>query len=93
MSTLNSEIIDVALQIGRDGFDSLKLNGVEELWADEPLTDVYVISLVNDNEKNVDSGEIDTEWIVVRFNSKQIGDILNKVNDLQNLILSMDTDT
>ena len=41
----------------------------------------------------MDSKESDSEKSVVQFNSKQIGDILNKVNDLQNLILSMDPDT
>ena len=40
----------------------------------------------------MDSEESDSEESVVQFNSKQIGDILNEVNDLQNLILSRDPD-
>ena len=37
--------------------------------------------------------ENDSEESVKQFNSKQSDDIFNKVNDLQNLILSMDPDT
>ena len=66
---------------------------VEELLADEPLTDIDVVSLVTDNETKVDSEECASEESVVQFNSKQIDDILNKVNDLQNLILGVDLDT
>ena len=57
--------IDLVHQIGGDGFDSLKYDGVKELLADEPLTDNDVVSIVTDNEKNVDS-------------SKQIDNIYNK---------------
>ena len=32
--------MDLAYQIGGDGFDSLKLVDVEELLADEPLADI-----------------------------------------------------
>ena len=48
--------------------------------------------IVTDNEKNVISEESDSEESVIQFNSKQIDDILNKVNDLQNLRVSMDTE-
>ena len=41
----------------------------------------------------MDSEESDSEECVVQFNSKQIDDILNKVNDLQNHILGLDSDT
>ena len=50
-------VIDLVLQIGRDGFDSLKQDDVEELLVNEPLTDTDVISLVTDNEKNLDNEE------------------------------------
>ena len=49
MSTLVSEIIDLAHQ----------KNDKEELLADETLTHIKVISVVTDNEKNVDSEESD----------------------------------
>ena len=35
----------------------------------------------------MDSEESDSEESVVQFNSKQVDEILNKVNDLQNFIL------
>ena len=54
------------------------------------LTDVNVTSLVNDNKKKIDSEESEYE---VEFSSKQIDVILNKVNDLQNFLLSMERDT
>ena len=66
--------IDLVHQIG---------GNVEELLADESLTNINVTTLVTDNDKNVDS---ESEESVVQFNSKQIDDILNKFNDLQNLI-------
>ena len=43
------------------------------------------------NKKNVDNEESDTKENATQFNSKQIGDILNKAYVLQNLVLSMDT--
>ena len=56
MSKLTSETIDLADQIGGDGFDPLKQDDVEEQRADEPLIDDDIINLVNDNEKNVGVG-------------------------------------
>ena len=41
----------------------------------------------------MDSEESDSAESIVKFSSKQIVDILNKVNDLQNFILGMAPDT
>ena len=73
ISTLTSELIELAHQIEGVGFDSLKQDDLDELWADEPLTDVNVISLADDNKKNVDSEKSDFEESFVQFNSIQIG--------------------
>ena len=54
MSTLTSEIINLAHQIVGDGFQQPKQDDVEELLADEPLTDIDATSLVIDNEENMD---------------------------------------
>ena len=54
-------VIDLVYQIGGDGFDSLKQDDVEEVLVNEPFTDIDIISLVTDNEKNLDSEESDSE--------------------------------
>ena len=76
-----------------NGFETLMQDNIEELLSDEPLADIHSISLVNDNEKKVDSEESNSAKSVAQFNSKQIVDILKKVNDTQNLILCMGADT
>ena len=62
----------------------MKQYDVEELLAGDPLTDIVQST---DNEKNVVSEESDSEESVVQCNLQQIDDMLNKINDLQNLIL------
>lgn len=93
ISTLTNEIIDLAHQMGGDGFDSLNQDDLEELLAEEPLTDIEVVSSVIRNEQNVDSEDSDSEEIVEHFTSKKIGYILSTVNALQNQVLTMDPDT
>ena len=49
MSTLTRKLTDLAHQI-EVGFNSLKQDDIEELLADEALTNIDVINLVSDNE-------------------------------------------
>ena len=52
-----------------------------------------IISLVIGNEQNVNSEQSDSKKSVAQFDSKPVGDILNKINDFQNLIFNMDACT
>lgn len=73
--TICDDIIDLAHQIGGEGFDELNLRDLEELFENIPLSDDEIFnSITTENDKNPES-DCD-EDVIAPLNVKTVGKIL-----------------
>lgn len=91
-STLSSEIITLANQLGGEGFDTFSQNDVDELLEDTPLNDDDILSLILHSSVDIED-DIEVEVPPPPLTVKIIQEASELCNKLENLFIVHDSNS